>query len=325
MTVTGLRGAVVLMTHSQTGAQVHERLAIHIATGNTFTLLSPSSPRPVFQPLVGQTSQSSLAPPTASAAIAATIRDPFAVQAFNPNLLAEAAARSASSDPIVSREVSLVAQDFYGFDTAVSVGSNGFAPQTLPAALPALMPASQLAVRLGSSLGTRFTAWLVGVAGGTRLAWGSLPGWLRSAMALIGLSGSTILVDQATEGPIQIPGFTGGGSQLDIQVGRFYDGRIITNTWLANGIQFWATGSGRDLMHHVLKMDGSIKSWKPQRPIVLMPGGAKNIRDLLRADDIVDRQLKKVGKALRRRTPRKAPAPKQPTHVIVDSPHHIVS
>lgn len=142
-------------------------------------------------------------------------------------------------------------------------------------------------------------------------------------MAIIGLSGATILVDEATEGPIQLPGLGGGGGggSIQIQVGRTYDGKIINKTWVANGIQFWATGSGADRMHHVLKMDGSIKSWKPPRPVVLMPGGAKNIRDLLRADAIVDKQLKKVGAALRRRAPRAARKPKPPTEVVVVGGH----
>lgn len=189
----------------------------------------------------------------------------------------------------------------------------------------AIVPISSLVGRLGGTLGQRVTAWAIGAAAGSRLAWGSLPSWLRSAMALIGLSGATIAIDNATEGPIQIRPFGGGGAgrELDIQVGNYYDGRIITKTWLANGIQFWATGLTRaDRMHHVLKLDGSIKSWKPPRPVVLMAGGAKNIRDLLRADDIIDKQLRKVKKAIGRRatpTPRK---PKGPAQVVIVDPQH---
>jgi len=191
---------------------------------------------------------------------------------------------------------------------------------TVPASGGAIVISStNLAARLGGSVGPRFIAWASG-AMGARLAWQSLPSWLRSAMALIGLSGATILVDNATEGPIQLPGL-GGGGDLDIRVGRFYDGRIITRTWTANGIQFWATGTGKDRMHHVLKLDGSIKSWKPPRPVVLMPGGAKNMRDLLRADDIVDRQLKKVAKALRRRSPTTR-RPRSPQQVVIVDPQH---
>lgn len=217
-------------------------------------------------------------------------------------------------------------QDFYGFDVVQVSTFTDIPPGSalVPAQVGgAIIQSSALVTRLGGTLGQRFIQWLIGAATGTRLAWGSLPSWLRSGMALVGLSGATIVIDQATEGPIQIRPFGGGleTQGLDIQVGRYYDGRIITKTWVANGIQFWATGTGKDLMHHVLKLDGSIKSWKPPRPVVLMPGGAKNIRDLLRADDIVDRQLKKVGKAIRRRTPA-ARKPKGPQQVVIVDPQH---
>lgn len=264
-------------------------------------------------------------------------------QPFDPAVLEEARRRAArpvataadilaASGPAMTEDGIPVTlpNDFYGFDVVSvamdrtgSLGEVNFPAQV--ALAPIVVGSAALAARLGGSLGQRLLQWLIGTASGARLAWGSLPSWLRSAMALIGLSGATIAIDTATEGPIQLPSFGGGGGQgqIDIRVGRTYDGKIITNTWSANGIQFWATGSGRDLMHHVLKLDGSIKSWKPQRPVVLMPGGAKNIRDLLRADDIVDRQLKKVAKAIRRRnpTPRR---PKQPQQVVVVDPQHAV-
>lgn len=234
-------------------------------------------------------------------------------------------APSSALAPVIS-EVPVVqqAQDFYGFEVTRTATFSDIPPgSTLaPASIGgAIVPVSTLVGRLGGTLGQRLTAWVIGSAAGTRLLWANLPSWLRSAMALVGLSGATILVDTATEGPIQIGPFGGGGlagRELNIQVGRYYDGRIITKTWTANGIQFWATGLTRaDRMHHVLKLDGEIKSWKPPRPVVLMPGGAKNIRDLLRADDIVDKQLKKVAKALRRRTPTPRKDKKKPAEVVV--------
>lgn len=229
-------------------------------------------------------------------------------------------------------EASPVTQaDFYGFDTPTSYHSNGYGPPTLqaqPVSLGgAIVPVGGQAGRValtqlaGTAIGGRLVAFFAGVARGGIVRWNSLPGWARLGLGALGFTGYDLLLDGDLVG---LPSFGGGaGGQLDIQVGRSYDGRIITKTWVANGIQFWATGSGRDLMHHVLRKDGSIKSWKPPRPIVLMPGGAKNIRDLLRADDIIDRQLKKVGKALRRRSPTKR-APRQPQQVVVVDPQHAV-
>jgi len=240
------------------------------------------------------------------------------------------------SVPISDKAVATVPEDFYGFETTTLAirsgggqfpagGSNGYAPAGAGVAL---------------ALAGRALRLIMGGGGGrlTAAIWNSLPSLVRSALIQAGIGVGALIAFNGDIPFITLPGQGPGTArsegatpqlpemyhdrELDIQVGRYYDGRIITKTWVANGIQFWATGVGRrDLMHHVLKLDGSIKSWKPPRPVVLMPNGAKNIRDLLRADDIVDRQLKKVAKALRRRnpTPRK---PKGPSQVVIVDPQH---
>lgn len=85
---------------------------------------------------------------------------------------------------------------------------------------------------------------------------------------------------------------------------------IVVKSWTSNGIPFFKMADG---WTWVRKLDGSWKKFRQPKPIVLMPGGAGNLRTLLRATGTISRQLKKVDKALtgklgpRRRRARAAP------------------
>lgn len=302
---------------------------------------------PILQPmrvieLVEQVLQSELGAPST-----VPFEDRLRLSAVRPaaNVVPVAARRvsPAINVPPVQIQVAEVSMaptpdEFYGFETttlAIRSGGGEFPPGGSIGG-----PGGAAAGGAGIAIAGRALRLIMGGGGGrlTAAIWNTLPSVVRSALiqvgigvgALIAFNGDIPFITLPGQGPgtarsegalPMVPQFNDG--QIDVQVGRYYDGRIITNTWVANGIQFWATGSGNDRMHHVLKMDGSIKSWKPPRPVVLMPGGAKNIRDLLRADAIVDKQLKKVGAALRRRQPRQR-KPKGPAQVVIVDPQHAV-
>jgi len=215
------------------------------------------------------------------------------------------------------------ADAFYGFDVvqvAITPGSNGFDPsphtQYFAQYAPPAASIGLLLLQVIRVLATR--AAVRGVA-----FYQSLPGWVKQALIVLGVTLSSIDVDWPFVGdpdsrpflpdrrgdfigPVPAPSTGGGPMAQDtskIGVGGYWDGRVITNVWLANGILFWATGVQPHLMHWVLRKNGSVKGWKPQVPVVLMPGGAKNLRTLIKADAIIDRQMKQLDKIYRRRHP----------------------
>ena len=150
-----------------------------------------------------------------------------------------------------------------------------------------------------------------------------LPDWMRNALVAAGLVVSAIDVDWPFVGdptsrpflpdrpsePV-IPGgrdmpnghpivpFTGGGSLANSLAG--IDLSQIPPSWIANGRPFWHLANGYIV---VQRKNGSYKAWKPQKPIVLMPSGAKDLRTFIRADAVLQRQAVKLAKVLRRRSP----------------------
>jgi hypothetical protein len=87
-------------------------------------------------------------------------------------------------------------------------------------------------------------------------------------------------------------------------------GGVVIHSWVANGVPFFQMSDG---WTWVQKKNGQWKRFRQPKPVVLMPGGAGNLRTLLRATGVVSRQLKKVDKALGSKLGprrRRAPAPK---------------
>jgi len=98
------------------------------------------------------------------------------------------------------------------------------------------------------------------------------------------------------------------------------NGGVVMKQWVANGRPFFLMEDG---WTWVQKLDGSWKKYRQPKPVVLMPNGAGNLRDLLRATGVISRQLKQVDKALggklgprRRRAPARQPALPRGTRVI---------
>jgi len=102
----------------------------------------------------------------------------------------------------------------------------------------------------------------------------------------------------------QIPGPVNGGSPVQTPFPTTGDpiGDMVlamtVSTWTANGIVFHRLSDGRIA---VRKKTGVWSIWRPKKPTVIYAQGPNNINDVLKADAIIDRQMKKAAKALRRR------------------------
>ena len=146
--------------------------------------------------------------------------------------------------------------------------------------------------------------------------WTSIPAWIRVALTSIGIpAGVSIAMSDEDEipGPGDIARFgpeltTRGdgtisivpipGGQLVLENG--VPANFVT-TWWANGVRFYRLVDGRMAVQN---LKGTWKVWKPKKPVVIMPGGVSDLKSLLRADRIIDRQSKQLDKMLSRRTRR---------------------
>jgi len=140
----------------------------------------------------------------------------------------------------------------------------------------------------------------------TRAHWNRLPGWAQSLLAGVGLG---VGIDLALDVP-GIPGESiilggGGGGGPDLHMGQHLtDGHLgvtVVGGWVANGVQFYRLSDGKLAVQN---SKGRWKVWRPKKPIVLYSGGAVNLKTLLRADAVLNRQAKRIAAMLNRRAPR---------------------
>jgi len=147
--------------------------------------------------------------------------------------------------------------------------------------------------------------------------WAALPGWARTALGAIGLG---VGIDLALNVP-GIPGDSiilggdGDGAHMPTHLQDGHLGAHIVGSWNANGVTFYRLSDGKLAVQN---KKGRWKVWRPKRPVVLMPGGANNLRTLLKADKILNQQAKAIAKMLNRRAPRARKASSsEPKHVTI--------
>lgn len=146
------------------------------------------------------------------------------------------------------------------------------------------------------------------VAGGVRItAGGTLGTILRRIAIALGLTATAewlipdTFFDLFDFSPsTQMPGNPLGNPLLTLGAGQTVFPGTVTKTWTANGINFVRLADGR---MGAQRKTGEWKFWRPKKPIVLNSSGSSNLRTLLRADKAVDKQLKRLEKAIRRRNP----------------------
>lgn len=197
-------------------------------------------------------------------------------------------------------------QNGHDADSGADIGTAGLVG--LGAAALALRGALVLLRRL---MGTATTV--------TRAHWDALPGWARTALATIGIA---VAVDMSLDVP-GIPGESaildvlGGGGDLSHETPHMVDGHLgahIVGGWTANGVRFYRLSDGKLAVQN---KRGRWKVWRPKKPVVLMPGGATNLRTLLKADKILNAQAKKIASMLNRRAPRSRKSPQKADNPVV--------
>ncbi len=153
---------------------------------------------------------------------------------------------------------------------------------------------------------------------GTTVAWDALPGPVKIAMGAAGMAGLDIIFDLPGPGLRDIlPGANGAGlppGHMDIP--GVHLGAHVIGSWVANGVMFYRLSDGKLAVQN---KRGRWKVWRPKKPIVIMPTGAGDLRTLLRADTVLNKQAKRIAAMLNRRvgTRKKGTAaPKQEVVVI---------
>ena len=155
---------------------------------------------------------------------------------------------------------------------------------------PAVIALSSLAVAARVAvLSLLRRAGIANIYLGARVAWTSLPTWVRQGLVAVGvLQGADIMVDWWDVGQEE-----GDGLSLEEVAGV-----KVASSWTANGRKFYRLSDGRLATQ---KNNKVWTLWRPKRPVVLMPSGPADMQAYIRADRIMDRMAVKLAKALRRR------------------------
>lgn len=168
--------------------------------------------------------------------------------------------------------------------------------------------------RVAPGMVPRLLAWSRQFAQGSRVAWDMLPAWLRTVLGVLGITAGVELVIDA------IPGTTGEGMLpgfgLPDAMGGPPLGQVV-GSWEANGVRFYRLADGKLAVQNKM---GRWKVWRPKRPVVLYPGGAGNLRTLLRADAILTKQAHQLARMLARRTGTKRRLAKPTTTAVLVTP-----
>lgn len=209
---------------------------------------------------------------------------------------------------------------FYG-DGVVGGGNGGYQLVNFPVWVLTL---AALVAKYGRTVGTavykvlyRVTGHKPSFGGGPvkflRTQWTQLPWWCRWILGAMGFKqGMDFIfggdeddpaeIENAPDNPT-IPGLPADGAGALMIPGQggmipSLEAPYVVGSWVANGVTFYRLWDGRIAVQN---QKGRWKVWKPKKPVVLYPGGAGNLRTLLRADRIAAAQLKRLNKAIIRR------------------------
>lgn len=174
-------------------------------------------------------------------------------------------------------------------------------------------------------------AWLVRMVGviGTKSRpitapiWEAMPAAVKQALNFLGIKeGTNFALDLADSGvlggaggqitPVTPSGMMGspGGEMMPWMAG----GTNVVRSWVANGIPFYTLADG---WTWVRRLNGTWKRFKYAKPTVIYGGGAGDLRTLLRASGIVNRQLGRLSKAIAKARPPAKRAPRRAASVQV--------
>lgn len=163
--------------------------------------------------------------------------------------------------------------------------------------------ASALATRMGVNLPTA-TGIFALVPAGTRASlgsiWAMMPSWIKTALGFLGITVAADIVIDRLLGSPDMPGGFGVNGDHGVHLPHDISAHIV-GSWVANEVTFYRLSDGRIAVQN---KKGRWKVWRPKKPIVLMPTGAVDLRTLLRADAVLNKQAKRLAAMLNRRAPR---------------------
>jgi len=213
------------------------------------------------------------------------------------------------------RDVQLLSSFEPGLDEP---GDSGQVGGALVVATSRLWPLLPVAGR------TSLSTWLRALGTGTLLKWDALPGWVKLVLGGVGFSGFDLLFDLPFVDVFPGGGGGGGGFGDVHQQLPGHIGATIIGSWNTNpqdpskGVTFYRLSDGKLAVQN---KRGKWRVWKPKRPVVLYAGGVKNLKTLLKADAILQKESKKLQRMLNRRAP--APRKRKQTEVIsIQAPQH---
>ena len=154
---------------------------------------------------------------------------------------------------------------------------------------------------------------LQGFGRNARVRWNDLPQWAKTVLVTVGIiAGTEFIIDD----PVNIIPFIGDdpGALEGFHGHPGFQQTSIVGSWVANGVTFYRLSDGKLAVQN---KRGRWKVWRPKKPIVLMPGGATNLKTMLRADRLLDRQAKQIAKMLNRRAPRAKSKPASSGKVVM--------
>lgn len=194
----------------------------------------------------------------------------------------------------LAMDASTVGDDAFMFPDGGDTGSGGPPEQAI--ALGVRL--SELMAKIGPWIATSLAWAFKGAKTGTKLNWSSLPGPVQEAMKIAGfMVGTEVILDTITNaGPLDVyrgdnpPGILGVGGG----VGGL--GVAVAKTWTANGAVFYMLTDGRIA---VQRKSGTWKVYRPPRPIVLYPDGARNRTVAKRAARALRRDMRDSAVMLR--------------------------
>lgn len=198
----------------------------------------------------------------------------------------------------------------------------------LPVAPLAIIGVASLLTRVPAPVRATFLGWVGTKVIGSRIAYQTLPFWLKQVMITLGLTGVTIVVDEALDaaGLPNLPGSIlprvgpGDAGLANIPIPGIQQAQVV-GTWDANGVIFYRLIDGRIAVQN---KKGRWKVWKPKRPIVLYASGSSDLKTLMRADKAVTKQVKKLASMINRRAPRRKSPSGASTPIILGNNARVV-
>lgn len=154
------------------------------------------------------------------------------------------------------------------------------------------------------NMGPAFWKVVQGLLGGatsmTSGSWGKLPTWAKQVLGTVGLTEGTQFIFGHLLG---VNGTSSGGATstgVAPVVGQTLGTNMVVKTWQAGSTSMGMLADGREF---AMRKNGTMKIWRPRKPtaVIYSNGVAGDVRKMLAADRVLNRQSKGVDAMIKRR------------------------